>query len=156
MNRIEQNYDALIEDEVFVPEPENEPEALPVDVPPKPMADAAPGQAVIQEIPRNPLEQAVGMMGKFLTSVGVPLDQVGIDFPGLGRITLKDITVGESGKIIEDLSYGFTPTDGGGLQTRLKPEVLDIPIGGAVTAVGSKVLPAVGKRLKKMAPKEVK
>lgn len=156
MNKIEQNFDALVEDEFYTPEVSvggitgAEPEALPVDVPPKPMADVAPGQAVIQEIPRNPLEEAVGMMGKFLTSVGVPLDQVGIDFPGLGRITLKDITVGESGKIIEDLSYGFTPTEGGGLQTRLKPEVLDIPIGGAVTAGAKMAAPAVAKGIKKL------
>lgn len=156
MNKIEQNYDALIEDEFYTPEVSvggitgAEPEALPVDVPPKPMADVAPGQPVLQEIPRNPLEEAVGMMGKFLTSVGVPLDQVGIDFPGLGRITLKDITVGESGKIIEDLSYGFTPTEGGGLQTRLKPEVLDIPIGGAVTAGAKMAAPAVMRAVKDM------
>jgi hypothetical protein len=64
----------------------------------------------IAEIPRNKAQEALGYVGQLLTRAGVNLDEYGLDIPVLGRVTLKDLTVGESGRILEDMSYGFMPT----------------------------------------------
>jgi hypothetical protein len=119
------------------------------------------GQGSIQEIPRNAFQQALGKFGETLTSAGVQLDKVGIDIPALGRVTLKDLTIGDMGKVIEDMSYGFMPTRGaGGIggTSGLKPEaaeLLNLPIvgtaaraTGTVAAAGAKfVAPKVGEML---------
>jgi hypothetical protein len=115
----------------------------------------------IREIPRNMFEQALGRFGEALTAAGVQLDKVGIDIPALGRVTLKDLTVGDVGKVIEDMSYGFPPTRGaGGIggTSGLKPEateLLNLPIvgtaaraTGTVAAAGAKfAAPKVGEML---------
>jgi hypothetical protein len=84
-----------------------------------------------------------------LTKAGVQLDKVGIDIPVLGRISLKDLTVGESGKVLEDMALGFYPVEGAGGfisgTTRIKPdpalELLNIaPIAGAAAKAGGKAV----------------
>jgi hypothetical protein len=74
------------------------------------VASADTGVGGIAEIPRNKAQEAFGYVGQLLTKAGVNLDEYGIDIPVLGRVTLKDLTVGESGRILEDMSYGFMPT----------------------------------------------
>jgi hypothetical protein len=74
------------------------------------VASADTGVGGIAEIPRNKAQEALGYVGQLLTKAGVNLDEYGIDIPVLGRVTLKDLTVGESGRILEDMSYGFMPT----------------------------------------------
>jgi hypothetical protein len=113
----------------------------PVAPAPEPMSQPT---GSIREIPRNMFEQALGRFGEVLTAAGVQLDKVGIDIPVLGRVTLKDLTVGDMGKVIEDMSYGFPPTRGaGGIggTSGLKPEateLLNLPIvGTAARATGT-------------------
>jgi hypothetical protein len=89
----------------------------------------------------------LGYIGELLTKAGVQLDKVGIEIPALGRISLKDLTVGESGKVLEDMALGFYPIEGAGGfisgTTRIKPdpalELLNIaPIAGAAAKVAGK------------------
>lgn len=109
------------------------------------------GQGSIREIPRNVFQQALGKFGEALTAAGVQLDKVGIDIPALGRVTLKDLTIGESGKVVEDISYGFMPTRGaGGIggTAGLKPEALELlnlPVVASAAKVAGKGAIAAGK-----------
>lgn len=110
-------------------------------------SDAQGGFGTIGPIPRNRGQEALGYVGELLTKAGVQLDKVGLDIPMLGRITLKDLTVGESGKVLEDMSYGFMPVEGGGNfisgTKRIKPdaalELMNIaPAVGAAVKLGGK------------------
>lgn len=123
----------------------------------------------IAPIPRNKAQEALGYVGQLLTKAGVNLDEYGLDIPVLGRVTLKDLTVGESGRILEDMSYGFMPTgkskvedrnivEGPGGERRvaglsgsapmLQPEVMDLlglPLVGTAAKVAAKpVMKATG------------
>lgn len=106
-------------------------------------------EASIRPIPRNMFQQAIGKFGEALSAAGVQLDKVGIDIPALGRVTLKDLTVGEAGKVIENMSYGFMPTRGaGGIggTAGLKPEaaeLLNVPIVGTAAKAAGTVARAI-------------
>ena len=142
---IEQAYiDGIVSAQFPDPEPQPEPVML---------ADSgqvksdAPGS--IGPIKRNKAQEALGYVGELLTKAGVELDKVGLDVPVLGRITLKDLTVGESGKVLEDMSYGFMPVEGAGGfisgTTRIKPdaalELMNIaPTVGAMAKAGGKAM----------------
>lgn len=127
------------------PDEPTAPEPMQVAQAPAPtMTDVPADSGSIREIPRNMFQQALGKFGDALTAAGVQLDKVGLDIPALGRVTLKDLTVGEAGKVIEDMSYGFMPVRGaGGIggTAGLKPEaveLLNVPIvGTAAKAVGT-------------------
>ena len=58
------------------------------------------------------------------------LDRYGISIPmpggGEANPTLKDVTLGDLGKVIEDMSYGFYPVKGSGMTTQAKPEALEL------------------------------
>ncbi len=103
----------------------------------------------IQEIPRNMFQQALGKFGEALSAAGVQLDKVGLDIPALGRVTLKDLTIGEAGKVLEDMSYGFMPTRGaGGIggTAGLKPEaaeLVNLPIVGTAAKAATTVAKAI-------------
>lgn len=108
--------------------------------------------ASIGPIPRNKAQEALGFVGDLLTKAGVQLDKVGVDVPVLGRITMKDLTVGDMGKVLEDMSYGFMPVRGaGGIggTTGLKPEAAELL--NAAPAVGLATKAAV-KGAKAAAP----
>lgn len=109
--------------------------------------DAQQGFGVARPIPQNKAQEALGYIGELLTKAGVQLDKVGVDIPALGRISLKDLTVGESGKVLEDMALGFYPIEGAGGfisgTTRIKPdealELLNIaPTVGAAAKFGGK------------------
>jgi hypothetical protein len=109
--------------------------------------DVQPALGVARPIPQNKAQEALGYIGELLTKAGVQLDKVGIEIPALGRISLKDLTVGESGKVLEDMALGFYPVEGAGGfisgTTRIKPdpalELLNIaPIAGAAAKVAGK------------------
>lgn len=118
-------------------------------------SDAQAGYGSIGTIPRNKAQEALGYVGELLSKAGVELDKVGLDIPALGRITLKDLTVGESGKVLEDMSYGFMPVEGAGGfisgTTRIKPdaalELLNIAptVGAAAKIAGKSAIKGVVK-----------
>lgn len=114
---------------------------------PQVATDAPQGFGVARPIPQNKAQEALGYLGELLTKAGVQLDKVGIDIPVLGRVSLKDLTVGESGKVLEDAALGFYPIEGAGGfisgTTRIKPdpamELLNIaPAAAALAKVGGK------------------
>lgn len=116
--------------------------------------DVQPELGVARPIPQNKAQEALGYIGELLTKAGVQLDKVGIDIPVLGRISLKDLTVGESGKVLEDMALGFYPIEGAGGfisgTTRIKPdpalELLNIaPIAGAAAKVAGKGVVKAGQ-----------
>jgi hypothetical protein len=109
--------------------------------------DVQPELGVARPIPQNKAQEALGYLGELLTKAGVQLDKVGVDIPVLGRVSLKDLTVGESGKVLEDMALGFYPVEGAGGfisgTTRIKPdpalELLNIaPAAVALTKLGGK------------------
>jgi hypothetical protein len=114
---------------------------------PQVVTDAQPQFGVARPIPQNKAQEALGYIGELLTKAGVQLDKVGIDIPVLGRVSLKDLTVGESGKVLEDMALGFYPIEGAGGfisgTTRVNPdaalELLNIaPTAAALTKLGGK------------------
>ena len=82
--------------------------------------------ASIQNIPRTQLEEMMGNIGSAIQSGAEYLDFAVIGLPDVGTLTLKDLTVGDLGKVMEAMSYGFTPTTGEGQTLRPTPEALDL------------------------------
>lgn len=122
----------------------------------------ADGQGSIREIPRNPFQQAIGKLGELIQSGAEKIDFDVIGLPGVGSLTLKDLTVGDLGKVLQDMSYGFMPVRGaGGIggTAGLKPEateLLNLPIVGQAAKLGVKGAVAAGKAAAKfVAPKAV-
>lgn len=88
----------------------------------KPAADATTGAmpagrvfpedtASIQSIPRNTLQEMMGTIGSAIQSGAEYLDFAVIGLPDVGTLTLKDLTVGDLGKVMEAMSYGFYPVE---------------------------------------------
>jgi hypothetical protein len=82
--------------------------------------------ASIQNIPRNTLQEMMGTVGSAIQSGAEYLDFAVIGLPDVGTLTLKDLTVGDLGKVMEAMSYGFTPTTGAGETLQPTPEALDL------------------------------
>jgi hypothetical protein len=86
----------------------------------------------LRNIPRGPVMQAVGELGAWLSAAAEQLDRAGVDVPGVGRITAKDLTLGDVGAVLENISYGFPPTRGGqpgdtgGQLPQLTPAALEL------------------------------
>lgn len=161
-SRVEQAYIDAVADYQFpdpvIEEPAQEQPMMLADSG-KVKSDAQPGFGTIGPIPRNKAQEALGYVGELLTKAGVQLDKVGLDIPMLGRITLKDLTVGESGRVLEDMSYGFMPVEGAGGfisgTTRIKPdEALELLNLAPAVGVAAKAAVKGGeKAVKTLAPK---
>jgi hypothetical protein len=82
--------------------------------------------ASIQNIPRNTLQEMMGTIGSAIQSGAEVIDFDVIGLPDVGTLTLKDLTVGDLGKVMEAMSYGFTPTTGAGQTLQPTPEALDL------------------------------
>jgi hypothetical protein len=65
----------------------------------------------IQSIPRNTLQEMMGNIGSAIQSGAEYLDFAVIGLPDVGTLTLKDLTVGDLGKVMEAMSYGFYPVE---------------------------------------------
>lgn len=77
------------------------------------------GFGEIKPIPRNAVEDIIGKLGTALEHAGVPLDTIGLDLPVLGRITAKDLLLGDSAEFLNSLADGFYPVSGSGETMRL-------------------------------------
>ena len=112
---------------------------------------------------RSPLAQLVGNAGSVTQRLADALDQ--FKTQAQARISLKDLTVGDAGRVLEDWSYGMPPTTGGNYATGgigtigMQPRAMDLfnlggVAGGAVQAgkVGARVL---GPTLREMARKGI-
>lgn len=121
-------------------------------------APAGAGMGEIKPIPRNPLQEVIGKLGDAIQSGAEKIDFDVIGLPGVGSLTLKDLTVGDIGKVLQDISYGFYPVRGGNEATGgigtfgLKPdpalELLNAaPAVGAAGKAAVKGAKAAGKAL---------
>jgi len=111
----------------------------------------------IQETPRNKYQQALGAIGTAIQTGADAVDFNVIGFPNVGYLTLKDLTVGDLGRVLEQISYGEYPIEGAGgiggtskLNFEDTLELLNaVPIAGAATKLaikgGKKVVEKVGK-----------
>jgi hypothetical protein len=114
----------------------------------------------IQSIPRNTSQEIMGKIGTAIQTGADYLDFAVIGLPDVGTLSLKDLTVGDIGKVMEAMSYGFSPTTGKGQTLRPTPEALDllnaIPAfqlaGKAVKAVGKAAATGVKKAATELAP----
>lgn len=111
---------------------------------------------------RTTLADMVGRGGSAAQRLAQALDQYGARIPGTqARITLKDLTLGDAGQVVEDMSYGMPPTTGGNYATGgigtmgVQPRAMDLlnlggVAGGAVQGgrLGARVL---GPTLRDMA-----
>jgi hypothetical protein len=63
----------------------------------------------LRNIPRGHVMTAIGELGRWLQAAAEHLDRAGVEVPGVGRITAKDLTLGDVGAVLENISYGFGP-----------------------------------------------
>lgn len=111
---------------------------------------------------RSPAMEGVGTLADLINAIGAQADRVGGTFPefvpGLGgkRLTLKDLTVGELGPLLEDISYGMGPMRGGNYATgglgtmgQVDPQVLELANAMPAAAIASKTIRRAGDILKK-------
>ena len=80
----------------------------------------------IQKVPRTKVEEFIGDLGAAIQSGAETIDFDVIGLPGIGSLTLKDLTVGDIGKVMEAMSYGFYPVTGAGQTLKPTPEALDL------------------------------
>lgn len=129
LSPIEDSYLQRLTSSQFPDMPASEP-AMPVDAaaldapsmdgmqlaagPSQTVSDAGPS---IGPIPRNTFQAAVGKLGELIQSGAEKIDFDVIGLPGVGSMTLKDLTVGDLGKVLQDMSYGFMPVRGGNVAT---------------------------------------
>jgi hypothetical protein len=111
----------------------------------------------MQATPRNKYQQALGAIGTAIQTGAEAVDFNVIGFPNVGYLTLKDLTVGDLGRVLEQISYGEYPIEGAGgiggtskLNFEDTLELLNaVPIAGAATKLaikgGKKVVEKVGK-----------
>jgi len=111
----------------------------------------------IQETPRNKYQQALGAIGTAIQTGADAVDFNVIGFPNVGYLTLKDLTVGDLGRVLEQISYGEYPIEGaGGIGGTSKLKMEDtlellnaVPVVGTASKLlikgGKKVVEKVGK-----------
>lgn len=113
-----------------------QPEPAPKPTKKKPAPVAAPVQAATGEAKR--IEPAGGMgalktVGELIQSGAEKIDFDVLGLPGIGTLTLKDLTVGDLGKVLVDIAEGFPPVTGSG-QT-LSPTLQSAELINAAPAV---------------------
>jgi hypothetical protein len=68
----------------------------------------------MQATPRNKYQDALGAIATGIQTGAEAIDFNIIGFPNVGYLTLKDLTVGDLGKVLEKISYGEYPVEGAG------------------------------------------
>jgi hypothetical protein len=100
------------------------------------------GQA--QPIHQSDTMKAVGALGDAIQKGADVIDFDVIGLPGIGTLTLKDLTVGDLGKLLKDISEGFPPVMGKGETLQATKESMElinaIPAAQAVKSIGKKVI----------------
>jgi hypothetical protein len=135
--------------------PSTETEAKPATQPLRPMEGRTDPHGSAQEIPRNAMQKAIGNMGGWIQSMAEQLDKYGvkIKLPGTDvelNPTLKDVTLGDMGRVLEDISYGFYPARGKHMTFGLKPEateLLNLPIVAMPAIAAAKAAPKAAAAL---------
>ena len=114
-------------------------------------AQAMPTQGQLDLGEAKPIEPAGAMgtlkkVGEMIQAGAEKIDFDVLGLPGIGTLTLKDLTVGDLGKVLVDIAEGFPPVSGSGQTLKPTPDALEL-INVAPAATG------VVKLAKKTAPK---
>lgn len=111
----------------------------------------------MQATPRNKYQDALGAIATGIQAGAEAIDFNVIGFPNVGYLTLKDLTVGDLGKVLEKISYGEYPVEGaGGIGGTSKLNMEDtlellnaVPLVGATRKLaikgGKKIVEKVGE-----------
>ena len=120
---------------------------------------------------RDHLHQGIGTLADLINAYSRAADHVGVTMPEWSPVlagkslTLRDLTTGDLGNVLEDISYGMGPMRGGNYATGglgtygAKPEAMElgnaIPLGALATkgvlATGRKLAPTAAEMLRKRA-----
>ena len=111
---------------------------------------------------RSPPMQSVGTLADLVNYLAAQADRVGFTIPEslpimAGRgMTLRDLTVGDLGNVLEDISYGMGPMRGGNYATgglgtlgQMHPQVLELANALPAAAVAGKAIRRAGDILTK-------
>lgn len=90
-------------------------------------------------------------VGEMIQSGADKIDFDVLGLPGIGTLTLKDLTVGDLGKVLVDIAEGFPPVTGSGQTlspTMEAAELINVaPATAGAVKIGKKVLPKVAESL---------
>ena len=111
---------------------------------------------------RPPPMQAVGTLADLVNYLAAQADRVGVTIPQSSPIlagkslTLRDLTVGDLGNVLENISYGMGPMRGGNYATgglgtlgQMHPQVLELANALPAAAVAGKAIRRAGDILTK-------
>lgn len=114
---------------------------------------------------RTPPQQALGMLADLVNAYSRQADRVGVTMPSWSPVaagkslTLRDLTTGDLGALLENMSYGMGPMRGGNYATGgigtygLKPESLELLNAAPMAGVAAK---GIQKGAKALAPTAAK
>ena len=90
-------------------------------------------------------------VGQMIQSGAEKIDFDVLGLPGIGTLTLKDLTVGDLGKVLVDIAEGFPPITGSGETLKPTTEAIELinvaPAATGAIKLGKKVLPKVAESL---------
>jgi len=152
---------AAVQEEKMLPPVEViEKRDVPVSSSAKPKAKPAPamptqGQLDLGEarLPPEPTGAmgALKKVGELIQSGAEKIDFDVLGLPGIGTLTLKDLTVGDLGKVLVDIARGFPPVTGSGQTLKPTMEALELinvaPAAAAAFKAGKKVAPKIAEEL---------
>lgn len=108
---------------------------------------------------RTPMQKAVGTLADLVNQFASAADRIGVRIPEGSPVlpgaslTLRDLTVGDLGRLLEDISYGMYPVTGGNYATGgigtygLKPDAMEAANVIPAAALARKGLAKGGKAL---------
>ncbi len=108
---------------------------------------------------RSPAMQGVGALADLINTFAAQAGRVGVTIPQSSPIlagkslTLRDMTVGDLGRVLEDISYGMPPMRGGNYATGgigtygAKPDVMELANAIPAGAAAGKVAISGARRL---------
>lgn len=111
---------------------------------------------------RDPLHQGIGTLADLINAYSRAADHVGVTMPEWSPVlagkslTLRDLTTGDLGNVLEDISYGMGPMRGGNYATgglgtlgQMHPQVLELANALPAAAVAGKAIRRAGDILTK-------
>lgn len=140
------------------------------------MADvlrSGPENGTIGQPYRAPVRKAIGSLADLINAFAARAEKVGVTVPQGSPVlpgasmTLRDMTVGDLGRVLEDISYGMGPVSGGNYATGgvgtygLKPDAMELAnvapagalLGKGIVKGGKALAPTAAEMLRQRAEK---